>query len=355
MALGSTPYLRFAIRLATIAAVAVVLRLPLRAQDNPMDLPPRTAPPPPSVQQKAPEEPPANGQPASPSITPESPTGEDNSRFVFKKQVQEVFLHATVVDEMGRPVTTLTRNDFQIFQNGQPEAITSFEREDVPVAIGIVIDNSGSMRDKRARVNEAVMNLIKASNQQDDVFVVNFGKTPYLYHDFSSHPHLVVSALHQTSSRGSTALYDAVVASSVHLRNNPRLNKKVLIVITDGQDNMSRETLQDAMRKLQSNKSATVYAIGLTEEGMTRSGRQALQDLATSTGGVAFFPQNADEVNEISRNVARDIRSQYTIAYNPGPNIGKEYQAIRVDAHAPGHTHLTVRTRSGYYPGETVR
>ena len=119
MALGSTSYLRFAIRLLLIAAVAVVLRLPLRAQDNPMDLPPRTAPPPPSVQQKETEEAPANGQSASPSITPESPTGEDNSRFVFKKQVQEVFLHATVVDEMGRPVTTLTRNDFQIFQNGQ--------------------------------------------------------------------------------------------------------------------------------------------------------------------------------------------------------------------------------------------
>ncbi len=356
MALGSTPYLRFTSRLVVIAAVAVALHLPLRAQDNPMDLPPRTAPPPPSVQQNAPEEVPANGeQPASPSITSESPTGDDNSRFVFKKQVQEVFLHATVVDEMGRPVTNLTRNDFQIFQNGQPETITSFAREDVPVAIGIVIDNSGSMRDKRTRVNEAVMNLIKASNPEDEVFVVNFGQTPYLDQDFTSDPHLLEAALHQTSSRGSTALYDAVVASSVHLRNNPRLNKKVLIVITDGQDNMSRETLQDAMRKLQSNKGATVYAIGLTEEGMTRSGRQALQDLAASTGGVAFFPQNVDEVNEISRTVAHDIRSQYTIAYNPGPNIGKEYQAIRAEARVAGRTRLTVRTRSGYYPGETVR
>lgn len=320
-----------------------------------MDLPPRTAPPPPSAQ-KAPEEPANNGQePGAPSITPVSPTGEDNSRFVFKKQVQEVFLHATVLDENGRMVTNLTRNDFQIFQNGQPEAITSFEREDVPVAMGIVIDNSGSMRDKRARVNEAVMNLIKASNPQDEVFVVNFGQTPYLDQDFTSDPHLLEAALHQTSSRGSTALYDAVIASSVHLRNNPRLNKKVLIVITDGQDNMSRESLQDAMRKLQSNKGATVYAIGLTDEGMTRSGRQALQDLAASTGGVAFFPQGLDEVNEISRTMAHDIRSQYTIAYNPGPNIGKGYQTIRVDAHAPGHGHLTVRTRSGYYPGETVR
>lgn len=337
------------LKLLALAGVVAVLSGVLWAQDNPMDLPPRTAPPPPSVQQK--EEPPANSQ----EPTSINPITEDNSRFVFKKQVQEVFLHATVVDDAGRMVTNLTRNDFQILQNGQAEAITSFEREDVPVAIGIVIDNSGSMRDKRARVNEAVMNLIKASNQQDEVFVVNFGQTPYLDQDFTSDPHLLEAALHQTSSRGSTALYDAVVASSVHLRNNPRLNKKVLIVITDGQDNMSRETLQDAMRKLQSNKGATVYAIGLTEEGMTHSGRQALQDLAASTGGVAFFPQNIEDVNEISRTVAHDIRSQYTIAYNPGPNIGKGYQTIRVEAHAPGYGHLTVRTRSGYYPGETVR
>jgi Ca-activated chloride channel homolog len=355
MLVGSTRYLRYLSRVLVIAAVVAIFQVSSWAQDNPMDLPPRTAPPPPSVQQNAPEQPPATGQQgASPSIS-ESPNAEDNSRFVFKKQVQEVFLHATVIDETGRMLTNLTQSDFQIFQNGQAETITSFQREDVPVAIGIVIDNSGSMRDKRSKVSEAVMNLIKASNQQDEVFVVNFGQTPYLDQDFTSDPHLLEAAMHQTSTRGSTALYDAVVASSVHLRNNPRLNKKVLIVITDGQDNMSRETLHDAMRKLQSNKGATVYAIGLTDEGMTRSGRQALQDLAASTGGVAFFPETLDEVNEISRTVAHDIRSQYTIAYNPGPNIGTGYQAIRVEAHAPGHTHLTVRTRNGYYPGETVR
>ena len=355
MFLGGNRCLRCCLRVLALAALAAALQSPVCAQDNPMDLPPRTAPPPPSVQQNAPEQPPQNGeQPVSPSIT-QSPNAEDNSRFVFKKQVQEVFLHATVVDETGRPIANLTRNDFQVYQNGQPEAITSFQREDVPVAIGIVIDNSGSMRDKRTRVNEAVMNLIKASNQQDEVFVVNFGQTPYLDQDFTSDSHLLEAALHQTSTRGSTALYDAVVASGVHLRNNPRLSKKVLIVITDGQDNMSRETLQDAMRKLQSNKGTTVYAIGLTDEGMTRSGRQALQELATSTGGVAFFPQTLDDVNEISRTVARDIRTQYTIAYNPGPNIGTGYQTIRVEARTPDHAHLTVRTRTGYYPGEAVR
>jgi Ca-activated chloride channel homolog len=353
---GANTYLRIS-RVIVTGALAALLCIFSRAQDadNPMSLPPRTAPPPVSVQQPTPEDHPANGQePTSPSIT-QTPNAEDPSRFVFKKQVQEVFLHATVVDESGRLVTNLDRNAFSIFQNGQPETITSFQREDVPVAIGIVIDNSGSMRDKRARVNDAVMNLIKASNPQDQVFVVNFGQTPYLDQDFTSDVNLLQAALHQISSRGSTALYDAVVASNVHLRNNPRLDKKILIVITDGQDNMSRETLQDAMRKLQSNKGATVYAIGLSDEGMTHSGRQALQDLAASTGGVAYFPQTLDEVNEITRSVAHDIRSQYTLAYNPGPNIGKGYQSIRVEARGPARTRLTVRTRNGYYPGETLR
>ena len=344
------------IAFSTLASAIFCLTLcgSLLAQDdNPMALPPRTAAPPPSVQRQTESaQQPTQGVPSDPAITSET---DDSSRFVFRTQVQEVSLHATVVDETGRLVTNLDRSAFTVYQNGQPETITSFRREDIPVAIGIVIDNSGSMRDKRPQVSEAVLNLIRTSNSQDEVFVVNFSQTPYLDQDFTSNVDLLQTALHQTTTRGSTALYDAVVASDVHLRNNPRLSKKVLLVITDGQDNMSRETLQDAMRKLQSNKGATLYAIGLSNEGMSRSGREALQVLASSTGGVAFFPQSLDEVSAITRTIAHDIRSQYTLAYNPGPNIGKGYQTIRVEAKGSGHTRLSVRTRNGYYPGERLR
>ena len=280
---------------------------------------------------------------------------EDGYKYV--KNVDEVILYATVVDPHNKMVNSLNQSAFTVYEDGQPQKITSFHQSDVPVSLGIVIDNSGSMRDKRAEVNKAVVNLIRASNPQDEVFVVNFGQTPYLDQDFTSDVNLLQAALHQTSTRGSTALYDAVVASNVHLRNNPRLDKKVLLVITDGQDNMSRETLQDAMRKLQSNKGATLYAIGLTDGavGISRSGREALQDLATSTGGAAFFPQRVEDVDAITRAVAHDIRSQYTLTYNPGGAIGKSYQTIRVEARGPGHSRLAVRTRTGYYPGETLR
>jgi Ca-activated chloride channel family protein len=268
--------------------------------------------------------------------------------------VQEVVLHATVADEAGHLITSLERNAFTVYQNNTPEPITTFRREDVPVAMGIVIDNSGSMRDKREKVDQTVLNLIRASNPQDEIFVVNVSQNSYLDQDFTSDINLLQAALPQVSTRGSTALYDAVVASTIHLRNNPRLEKKVLLVITDGQDNMSRETLQEAMRQLQPSKGPTVYAIGLTDGGLTSTGRNDLQTLAGTTGGVAFFPQGLNEVDAITRTVAHDIRSQYTLAYKPG-GLQTGYQAIRVEARAPGATRLVVRTRNGYYPGETVR
>ncbi|HEV2400717.1 MAG TPA: VWA domain-containing protein [Candidatus Sulfotelmatobacter sp.] len=353
MSLNTRVFLRLLVKLLVLTVFAGGLSRLATAQDesDPMGLPPRTSQPPASAQ--APEQP-QQGQPGDQSITPIQST-EDQGRFVFKKQVQEVVLHATVVDESGRLVTGLDRSDFSVFQNGQRETVTSFRREDIPVALGIVVDNSGSMRDKRAKVNQAVLNLIRASNPQDQVFVVNFSQTPYLDQDFTSDENLLQAALHQVSSRGSTALYDAVVASNVHLRNNPVLDKKVLLVITDGQDNMSRETLQDAMRKLQSSKGATLYAIGLTDQGMNRQAREALQRLATTTGGVAFFPKSLDEVDEITREIAHDIRSQYTLTYNPGPNIGTGYQRIEVDAKGPGKARLSVRTRNGYFPGEAMK
>ena len=323
---------------------------------------------------------PASTTPASPPATSESGTGQSNasapepassepqpaaeaptandqgSMFVFKKQVEEVVLHATVLDDQRHLVPNLGQTAFAVLQDGTPQSITSFRREDVPVAMGIVVDNSGSMRDKREKVNQAVLNLIRASNPQDEIFVVNFSNTYYLDQDFTSDVNLLQTALHQVSSSGSTALYDAIVASAVHLRNNPRLDKRVLLVITDGQDNMSQETLQEAARRLQQPDGPTLYAIGLLGSGMQSSGRDALQQLAADTGGVSYFPETVDEVDNITRTVAHDIRSQYTIAYKPKNQNGKPgYQSVQVEARAPGYGKLTVRTRNGYYPPATAR
>jgi len=287
---------------------------------------------------------------AEDSATQEPNAGDQAGMFVFKKDVEEVILHATVVDDQRRLVPDLGRDAFAVFQNGVPQTITAFHRQDVPVAMGIVIDNSGSMRDKRDEVNRAVLNLIRASNPQDEIFVVNFSRNYYLDQDFTSDVNLLQAALHQVSATGSTALYDAVVASAIHLTNNTRLDKKVLLVITDGQDNMSQETLEEALHRLQQTNGPTVYAVGLTDNGLQRRGQEALRHLAQGTGGAAYFPGTLDQVADITRTVAHDIRSQYTIAYRPQNQNGKpDDQSFRVEAHAPGYGKLTVTTRSGYH------
>ncbi len=294
------------------------------------------------------------GQPQSAQPSADVTPDQDAGTFVFKKQVDEVVLHATVVDQHGQLAAHLDRSAFSVFEDGLPQTITSFRRQDVPVAIGIVVDNSGSMRDKRKEVNQAVLNLIRASNPEDEVFIVNFSENSYLDQDFTSNVDLLQRALNQTSTQGSTALYDAIVASARHLKNNPRLDKRVLLVITDGQDNMSRETLRETRQLLEQKNGPTLYAIGLV--GQEPRGRQALQSLANATGGAAFFPTSLDQVSNITRQLAHDIRNQYVIAYTPHvQDVGADYHPIKVVANAPGYAELQVRTRTGIYTGESVR
>lgn len=317
-------------------------------------------------QQDTPAQQPGSGgaqiePPSASAQTPnaQSPTGTDQEgTFVFRKQVQEVVLHATVVDGTGRLESHLDRSAFSVFEDGKPQTITAFRREDVPVAIGIVIDNSSSMRDKREQVNRAVLNLIRASNPQDEIFVVNFTQNSYLDQDFTSDINLLEQALHRSAMRGSTALYDAIVASAAHLKKNAKLEKRMLLVITDGQDNMSRETLREAMRYLGQKDGPAVYAIGLMGLGLGHQdrGREALEQLSNATGGSAFFPQSLEEVNDIASTLAHDIRRQYTIAYKPqNEKANASYHPIQVEARANGYGKLIVRTRGGYYTGEVVR
>lgn len=332
-----------------VCASLMAMAIPLAMAQQEPDLPPRTVPPPTVVTRPAQQNPGQPGAQPGQQPIPGQPSEDQSGMFVFKRQVEEVVLHATVVDDQGHLVTGLDRNAFSVFQHGVQQTITSFRREDVPVEIGIVVDNSGSMRDKREKINQAVVNLVRASNPQDQVFVVNFGTESYLDQDFTSDVNLLQAALHQVSARGSTALYDAIVASAVHLRNNSHLDKKVLLVITDGQDNMSQQTLQEAARRLEQMNGPTLYAIGLL--GVQGRGRTALESLSRDTGGVAYFPDTLDEVDSITRNIAHDIRSQYMIAYRPqNQNSQPGYASVQVDAHAPGYGLLKVRTKTGYYP-----
>jgi Ca-activated chloride channel homolog len=335
----------------------------LQAQSQ--DAPPSSDTKPATPPAADPATPPANSSTA-PTGQSNSPPAQDNPKldvekkkvsdegvFVFKKDVDEVLLHASVIDDKQHIVTNLDREAFTVFEDGKPQKIISFRHEDIPVAMGIVIDNSGSMREKRNKVNQAALNLVRSSNPRDEVFVVNFNDEYYLDQDFTNDLLKLKEALEKIDARGGTSLYDAVVASADHLKRDARLEKKVLLVVTDGEDNASNETLEQAVKALQEENGPSVYAIGiLGDEEHPKRARKALEIIAQRTGGIAFFPKTLDEVDEISRTVAHDIRNQYTIGYKPtNPRGAGGFRTVRVDAKGKGHGKMMVRTKSGYYAG----
>jgi VWFA-related protein len=282
-----------------------------------------------------------------------APQDDDSGGFVFKKEVEEVVLHAIVVDPQNHLITGLARDNFKVYEDGKPQELTSFRKERVPVALGILIDNSGSMLPKRAKVNEAALQLVDASQQDDRVFVINFGEEAFLDQDYTPDVGKLTAALQRIETRGSTALYDALIAAVDHLETSP-LPKKVLLVVTDGRDNASQATFQELLHKLQSKNGPVLYAIALEQTQNARPDdgyRQSLRTLSEQTGGAAFFPSSLDEIQSIASAIARDIRSQYVIGYrSSNPHTPGAYHSIRVQALAES-TQLRVTTRTGYVSG----
>lgn len=289
-----------------------------------------------------------------PSRDTNPPVSRDREGFRIRAEVDEVTLHAAVLDSRQHMVNSLRASDFQVYEDDKPQSITHFSHEDIPVSLGILVDNSGSMREKRAAVTKAVLNLVKASNPQDEVFIVNFNDEPWLDQDYTNDMNLMREALDRVDSRGGTALYDAVIASATHLAKGARREKKVLLAVTDGEDNESVKSLEEAIRSVQDDSGPVVYTIGiLGKDGRERRAKRALQELSTQTGGIAFFPKNLAEVDDVSQAVARDIRNQYTIAYKPSnPQSNGGYRHIKVVARSSGYRDLQVRTRTGYFAGQ---
>lgn len=285
------------------------------------------------------------------------PTPEENTGTVFKSTTRLVVLHTTVTDKSGHLVTDLPQSAFTIYENGVSQPIKSFKREDVPVSMGLIIDNSGSMRDKRAKVEAAAITLVKDSNKDDEVFVVNFNDEAFLDNphgkDFTSDIKEMEEALTRIDSRGGTAMRDAIRMSIDHLKEKAHKDKKVLVVVTDGNDNSSGITLENLVKASQQSE-VLIYGIGLLSEEERREAKRAeraLNELAVATGGESFFPKDVNEVERLAHVVARDIRSQYTIQYTPlNENLDGSFRAIKVAVNAPGR--LTARTRSGYYATE---
>jgi len=278
--------------------------------------------------------------------------------FTVNVDVQLVQLPVSVLDKDGHPVSGLEKDHFQIFEDGVQQKISLFKHEDIPVSVGLVIDNSGSMRNKREQVNSAALSFARESNREDETFVVNFDDTAYLEQEFTSNITDLVAALNHLDSRGQTALYDAVYLSADHL-NHGKKDKKALLLISDGEDNKSKLSRDKVLAKLRESK-ITVYAIGLLEENHVRGGlfgrssskaREVLDKFAETTGGRAYFPQSVEGVGALCRRIAHDIRNHYTLGYTPSNRtLDGSWRKITVRVNPPrAMPKMTVRTKEGYY------
>jgi Ca-activated chloride channel family protein len=296
------------------------------------------------------------GQTKVPSTLAKTADKNDDSRdFTIRTTSRLVLLDVSVKDAAGGFVSGLAKDNFKVFENGKPEEISQFANADIPVTVGIAVDESGSMRPKRSEVVTAALAFNEASNPMDEMFIVNFnekarrGLPDNLL--FSDNVQQLRSALWQGNPEGRTALYDAIEMSLRQLEFG-RQAKKALVVISDGGDNVSKHTKQEVMQDVLSSL-VTIYAVGIYDEDDPEKNEGVLKDLAHVSGGVFYHPQTLQEIVPICRQIAKDIRTRYTIGYTPSVE-GKVVRHIKVVVSSPDHPKLLVRTRASYVFSDKV-
>jgi VWFA-related protein len=267
----------------------------------------------------------------------------------FRVETRLVVLNATVKNDRGELLTGLDRGAFTVFEDGKRQRITLFRKDDVPASIGLVIDNSRSMRDKRARVEAAALAFARASNPQDEMFVLNFADKPRIDVPLTADVSALEAGIARVDSIGGTAMRDALALGETYLVERASRDRRALLVVTDGNDNASEATAAVVLTRAQQ-RGVAVYAIGLLNDAdasKARHARRDLDEIAEATGGVAYFPDSVDRIGAVVLDVARQIRSQYTIGYSPlNQTLDGSFRRIHVSVNAPGHP--TARTRPGY-------
>ena len=286
---------------------------------------------------------------------PAAPTPQDDVPL-YRSDARLVLLHASVVDKNGRLVTNIPQSAFKVFEDGVEQQLKLFRREDVPVSMGIIVDNSGSMTSKRTRVAAAALELVKQSNPDDEVFIVNFNDDAHFDQPLTNDVRKLQAALARMEARGGTAMRDALSKSIEYVKRNGKKDKKVLVVVTDGNDNSSDISLEQLLRQAQ-NSDVLIYSIGLLNEEEAReakSAKRALKALAEASGGLDYYPKSVSDVEEITPRVAHEIRNQYILGYTSSNQaFDGTFRQVKVTVNGFGRP--TVRTRNGYYATPAAR
>ena len=286
--------------------------------------------------------------------------GQDPGRaaFTLSKFVDLVVLHTTVVNKNGQIVTNLEQNNFLVRENGVSQPLKVFRKEAVPVTVGLVLDNSASMAPKRQQMMAASRTFMEVFNREDEFFVVNFNQDPYLdlaEKDFTSDPADVEVAMERTATRGTTALFDALRASLDHIRGGTR-NKKVVFTVSDGIDSTSHLSFREFYEQVREQNEVALYFLILPcdptvdDKSECRRAKRHMRRLAAATGGMAYFPTLMGEIQQLAGQIARDIRSQYVLGYEPTDRTKDgAFRRLEVKVNAKGHGKLEARHRPGYY------
>lgn len=296
-----------------------------------------------------------NQPPQQPTMRPSRPgTGSSQDPIVDRIPTELVSLTVTVTDPYNRLVTGLDKQNFEIFEDKVKQDISHFSDDDVPVSLGIAFDVSGSMKGKLDRAREALKAFIQTSHSDDDFFLVGFNQRANLLAEFTDGDTLA-NKLHLVDPRGQTALYDAAYLGIEKVKQG-RHTKRALLLISDGQDNSSRYTYGE-LRKQLKEAGVQIYCIGIVEMGggsgapLDMQGQAILEEISQVTGGKAFFPRSAAELEDATTRIALELRHQYSIGYAP-TNLKKDGQwhKIKVSVKAPkGLPSLKVQHKEGYY------
>ncbi len=291
-------------------------------------------------------------------VTLSSAQSLGNHDYSLSVNVELVQLPVSVLDKHGFPVRGLREEEFAVYEDKVLQDITLFKQEDIPLSVGLVVDTSSSMLSKMKRFSSAAMTFVRESNPEDETAIVTFGSTVTLTQHFTANTDELTQALAGIIPNGYTALYDGVFQAAEYLRKAGSQDKKVLLIISDGQDNRSKYKLGEVLEAIRESK-IIVYSIGLLNSDSSYSpydmfagtGRKALKQLAEVTGGAAFFPNGVQEVEEVCKRIARELRNQYTIGYKPSnEKLDGSWRKIIVRVN-PSKTvpKVKVRTKQGYY------
>jgi Ca-activated chloride channel family protein len=287
-------------------------------------------------------------------LLPISTTGypyqKPEAPYTISDNVNLVLLDASVKDPRGGYVTGLPKDAFRVAEDGRPRQITTFANVDAPLTLGLVVDNSGSMRLKRPEVILAGLAFAKESNPQDEFFVVNFNdsvvhglppSTP-----FTDDLQTLRTALYYGKAAGKTALYDAIAAALKDLQKGHH-DKRTLIVVSDGGDNASKISQRELMALIESSR-ATIYTVGMVDQGDADFNPRLLRKVAAVSGGQYFQPRTPDEVIPLFKKISKDIRSRYTIGYVPDEkNTKRRIRSVKITAQSGGRK-LIVKSRTSY-------